>query len=216
MIWSSAQTYCRENYVDLATVTSQEENQKLLNAARAFTPAVGWIGLNRTAPLANTWQWSDGEPTGFFNWLIGEPNNQANMENCGMVRDNGFWNDDPCQSARPFYCSGRFVLVKDNQTWEQALHYCRTYHTGLASPVFPGQRTQGGTEIAQTQTVRVWTGVRFVNGQWVSVSRVPLGNLVSLSSCPAPGFRCGALNTKTYVWENRDCNEKLNVLCYRW
>ncbi|MGH0171838.1 UNVERIFIED_CONTAM: hypothetical protein FKN15_061986 [Acipenser sinensis] len=33
--WSAAQTYCRENHIDLATVHSQEEAQQLLNIAGA-------------------------------------------------------------------------------------------------------------------------------------------------------------------------------------
>lgn len=213
MNWLSAQRYCREKYTDLATITTDAENRRLMNASSGVISSDSWIGLNRTAPGSERWQWSDGESPHFFQWLTGQPNNFNGIQNCVKVESEG-WNDYECSASYPFYCSWRFVLVKDSKTWEEALEYCRTYYTGLASPVSPEQLALAENAIAQTQTVSVWIGVRFVNGQWVCVNMAPLGSLVLLPSCPAPSYRCGAHNTSTNIWENRDCNEKLNFLCY--
>ncbi|KAK2860875.1 hypothetical protein Q7C36_005041 [Tachysurus vachellii] len=210
MTWFSAQSYCRENYVDLATITSAEENQRLV------VPAVGgnvWIGLNRTVAGVKTWQWSDGESTHFFKWLPNQPDNWFSVESCVCFSSSG-WNDMDCERTLPFFCSWRFVLVKEYMTWTEALDYCRTYYTGLASPISENQLSLARTATTGTQTASMWTGLRFVNGRWVSVSSTPLGSLVSLPSCPVPRYRCGARNTNTNLWENRDCDEKLNFLCY--
>ncbi|GAA6090985.1 aggrecan core protein-like [Tachysurus ichikawai] len=208
MTWFSAQSYCRENYVDLATVTSDEENQRLFVAAAVNNV---WIGLNRTVDGVNIWQWSDGETAHFFKWRSDQPDNWHGVESCAYFCSWG-WNDINCEFTFPFFCSWRFVLVKKNMTWTEALDYCRTYYTGLASPISENQLSLARTATTGTQTVSIWTGLRFVNGQWVSVSRTPLGHLVSLPSCPVQ--RCGARNTNTNLWENRDCDEKLNFLCY--
>ncbi|XP_058250083.1 macrophage mannose receptor 1-like [Hemibagrus wyckioides] len=215
MTWSAAQRFCRENYVDLATITSDDENLRTMQTANSYTSEYKvWIGLNRSAPLSDVWQWSDGDTSGYFKWSVGQPDNWNNCENCVRTEVGG-WNDANCETPSTFFCSWRFVLVKENKTWGEALNYCRTHYTGLAIPVSPKQLTLAESVTTQTQTVNIWTGLRFMDGQWLSVSKNPLGSLVSLMpSCPAQRYRCGARNTITHLWENRRCDEKLNFLCY--
>uniref|UniRef100_A0A3P9N2V5 C-type lectin domain-containing protein n=1 Tax=Poecilia reticulata TaxID=8081 RepID=A0A3P9N2V5_POERE len=62
MNWSSAQMYCRENFVDLATVSSDEQNwmiEKLM-----YFGSYSWIGLFRYSNFF----WSDGSSVSFTNW----------------------------------------------------------------------------------------------------------------------------------------------------
>lgn len=213
MTWENAQEYCRENYVDLATITNDEEHQRLKMAAAGSSSLNGWIGLYRNDSRLNIWQWSDREPTTYFHWRLGQPDNWKGDEKCTMMYV-GDWNDAYCEIGYFFYCSWRFVLVKDSKTWEEALGYCRTHYIGLASPISQTQLDLAKNATLQTQTVRMWTGLHFVNGQWLNVKGASLRSLVSLSSCPTPRYRCGAYNTKTQLWETRDCSEKLNFLCY--
>lgn len=63
-----------------------------------------------------------------------------------------------------------------------------------------------------SQTLNVWTGVRFMDGSWFWVNQDPLENMFSAPSCPLMPFHCGALKAGDDVWENRDCNEKMNFL----
>ncbi|XP_046708408.1 macrophage mannose receptor 1-like [Silurus meridionalis] len=209
--WDSAQMYCRTNYVDLATITTDEENQTLMKTLTSKTHI--WIGLNRATPGLDIWQWSDGEQAHFFNWMSKQPDNYNENENCVIMKLNG-WNDLACEYANPFYCFWRFVLVTDSKTWGEAREYCRAHYTGLASPISKEQLQLAENELLQSKTVSVWTGLQFVNGQWISMSRSPLKGLVLLPSCPSQRYRCGALSTRTNIWENRDCSEKLNFLCY--
>ncbi|XP_053092635.1 macrophage mannose receptor 1-like [Pangasianodon hypophthalmus] len=211
MNWIDAQNYCRQNYKGLAVITSDEENQRLIDVGGPLT--LGWIGMYRSQVDPTIWLWENGKQNSFFGWEQGEPNNIQKIENCAQMSSGG-WNDCVCGTPLPFYCYKILVLIKEKKIWEEALDYCRMNYTGLASPASKTQLQLAEMESSQTQTDRVWAGLRFQNGKWLWVSKEPLGTLVTLPACPAPRYRCGALNTKTHVWENRDCNEKLNFLCY--
>ena len=210
MTWEEAQYYCRQHYRDLSSITTQEENEMLLQAAGP-NPPDSWIGLHRTIVDPNTWVWSNGDVVSFFNWKSGDPD--WGYQLCVQIRDAG-WFDDYCSDTRPFFCERILVLVKENKTWEEAYEYCRAHYTGLAFLSSQTQLDLAKEETNDTQTVSVWTGLRFLAGEWLWVNGEPLGNLVSLHSCPAQPYRCGARNSEIDVWENRDCEEKLNFLCY--
>lgn len=109
------------------------------------------------------------------------------------------------------------ILVKENKTWEEALQYCRAYHTQLACPTSDTQLLLDENETAPSQTVSVWMGLHFLDGKWIWVNGQLVGSLVSLPSCPVHRYRCGARNTSSHLWENADCLNKLNFICYwRW
>ncbi|XP_053356102.1 struthiocalcin-1-like [Clarias gariepinus] len=99
-------------------------------------------------------------------------------------------------------------------TWGEAREYCRTKYTGLASVTSETSLRQLNLETAQTQTESVWIGLRFINGIWLWVSGEKLGGVTSVSSCPPPSYQCGSLNNKTNTFENRNCNDRLNFVCY--
>ncbi|KAI5103797.1 C-type mannose receptor 2-like, partial [Silurus meridionalis] len=139
LTWESAQKYCRENYVDLATITTNEENQRFMKASAGVSVLVGWIGLNRNALDSHIWHWSDGEAMSFSNWISSQPDNYRGNESCVILTLLG-WNDVVCTFAFPFYCSWRFVLVNDKyilvsetKTWDSAQRYCRENYVDLAT-----------------------------------------------------------------------------------
>ncbi|KAK3568831.1 hypothetical protein QTP86_017723 [Hemibagrus guttatus] len=105
------------------------------------------------------------------------------------------------------------ILVKENKTWEDALQHCRIHYTDLAQAFSLRYPTILEMEAVDTQTVNVWTGLRFLDGKWFWVNMEPVDTPESLPSCPAKNYSCGARNIKTGVLENRDCNEKFNFLC---
>ncbi|XP_060734578.1 snaclec alboaggregin-A subunit alpha'-like [Tachysurus vachellii] len=119
-----------------------------------------------------------------------------------------------CGNAKSFYCDRFLILVKEKKTWEEAQEFCRTNYTSLASVTSETSLRQLNLETVGTETESVWTGLRFMNGQWFWVSGEQLGSLVSMPSCPALSYRCGALNTTTNTLQNLNCNEKLNFVCY--
>ncbi|KAF5890113.1 macrophage mannose receptor 1-like, partial [Clarias magur] len=116
--------------------------------------------------------------------------------------------------TRRFYCYRYLILVQEEMTWNEAQEFCRTNYTGLASVTSETSLRQLNLETAQTQTESVWTGLRFMNGIWFWVSGEQLGSQVSLSSCPPSSYSCGSLNNNTNTLENRNCNDRLNFICY--
>lgn len=206
MKWSEAQSYCRQMFTDLATITTDEEQNTLLQSGIAIN---SWIGLKRSKPLSDTWQWSDGQTPTYFNWNS-DPTTHKN-DDCVIIMPNG-WVIKSCSTAHDFFCYRNLTLVKENKTWEEALEYCRTYHTALASLNLTTQLLLAETEPAQTASM--WMGLRFLNGKWISVSGEEVSSMFSADLCPAPPYRCGAYNLNTHDWENRRCKENLNFLCY--
>ncbi|XP_034533115.1 secretory phospholipase A2 receptor-like [Notolabrus celidotus] len=100
MSWSSAQRFCRENYIDLATVKNDTEYQKVLN----MTPsgAYHWIGLHRDLEV----YWSDGSNSSFTYWeRVFNPLGSMTVV-CGVsdLERSGKWRLLPCESKFPFVC----------------------------------------------------------------------------------------------------------------
>nr|XP_040050068.1 chondrolectin-like [Gasterosteus aculeatus aculeatus] len=97
MKWTEAQTYCRDNHTDLASVRNLAENQKIQD----LVPSQGivWIGLFRDG-----WKWSHGTHSSFTNWKQGEP--KLSEETCVAANfsADGQWQVSHCQDMRPFIC----------------------------------------------------------------------------------------------------------------
>lgn len=209
MNWTDAQKYCTQNYGGLATITTDEEIQKLKMIAENFTQA--WIGLYRSPVNKNIWLWSYGQKSVLFRQSTMQPNNYKGVHNCVAMTPYGGI-DLECEKSLPFFCNmGMDILVKEKKTWEGALDYCRILYTGFSSM---SQLHLAENDIKQIQADSVWTGLCFLSGNWLWVSEEMLGIPESLPACPTPPYHCGAYNFKTNVWENRNCNEKLNFLCY--
>ncbi|XP_038587254.1 C-type mannose receptor 2-like isoform X1 [Micropterus salmoides] len=92
--WIEAQSYCRENYVDLASIRNQAENDIISKLVDVY---LLWIGLH--------WErlWSDGSTSLFQNWAYGQTDS---TEQCVTTAFNnsGLWSDDNCSLTFPFIC----------------------------------------------------------------------------------------------------------------
>ena len=102
MNWSDAQRYCRENYIDLATVRNDAENQEVLNLVPSGQYA--WIGLYREAHNSIFYNWSDGSVYSFTKWdgSVSASLNKVNMM-CG-VQESKEWALKSCEERFPFVC----------------------------------------------------------------------------------------------------------------
>ncbi|XP_008433325.1 C-type mannose receptor 2-like [Poecilia reticulata] len=103
--WSNAQTYCRKNFIDLATFKNDADYQKI--QVSMFGQFLHWIGLFRDPNL----QWSDGSGVNFTSWdsvsnMIGSMTVICGVTSSGK---SGRWKFLPCETRLPFVCFDRPV-----------------------------------------------------------------------------------------------------------
>ncbi|XP_036969252.1 tenascin-X-like isoform X2 [Acanthopagrus latus] len=93
--WTEAQRFCRENYVDLASIRNQTENSIITNLADG---SFVWIGLYREK------LWSDGSTSLFRHWAIGQPDLSGEECVTTSFNDSGRWSDENCALNFSFIC----------------------------------------------------------------------------------------------------------------
>uniref|UniRef100_A0A3Q3GHE8 C-type lectin domain-containing protein n=1 Tax=Kryptolebias marmoratus TaxID=37003 RepID=A0A3Q3GHE8_KRYMA len=100
MNWPSAQRFCRENFVDLASVRNETENQSILKSwSSGHFP---WLGLYRDPNV----YWSDGSSFLFSNWYNGKIPLGSMRIVCGVtsIQLSGSWKLLSCETRLPFVC----------------------------------------------------------------------------------------------------------------
>ena len=123
--WYTARDYCRENYVDLASIHSEEDNTAVMTACADMSSSTGdcerdnacWIGANDIAS-EGSWAWSDGSSWDYENFNSGEPNGGSgeNLVNIWIETTDctygygraGKWND-----YSDGFTAGAFVCTTD-------------------------------------------------------------------------------------------------------
>ncbi|XP_036419997.1 macrophage mannose receptor 1-like [Colossoma macropomum] len=143
--WYEAQSYCREHYVDLASIDNAEEGLQLINLVDIRNSVPMWIGLYDDL---NIWRWSledddfyKGNERKFRNWYIQKPTNWHGNSLCAYYSTNyKTWHEAPCTVELPFVCydgsmnaSERYVVVPKYMNWTEAQRYCREFYTDLVS-----------------------------------------------------------------------------------
>ncbi|XP_010784119.1 C-type mannose receptor 2-like [Notothenia coriiceps] len=95
MTWNEAQSYCRTNHKDLASVRNEAENQQI----RDQVGTNYWIGLSR-----ESWKWSDRSDSSFRHWSDNEPD--TTMKTCAAANfyKSGKWADAGCGWELQFIC----------------------------------------------------------------------------------------------------------------
>ncbi|XP_057182991.1 lymphocyte antigen 75-like [Triplophysa rosa] len=96
--WRDAQSYCRQYYTDLATISSPEE---LFQINIVIGIHETWIGL-----FLDSWQWSDQCSLLFRNWATGYTSQTSEFGDCVAMSttNSGKWIQDSCSKQHPFIC----------------------------------------------------------------------------------------------------------------
>ncbi|KAK7168566.1 hypothetical protein R3I93_004783 [Phoxinus phoxinus] len=215
-IWDDALEHCRTSFHDLSTFTTESEEQQFLADAVGQT-SNAWVGLHKKSGV---WKWTGGENATQISWDTG--NKQPDDDECAFLHtDNKKLHDFQCKKKYAFFCMNisEFVLVRQKESWEGALEYCRQHYNDLASLSSENRLDSASGKITQADTGYVWTGLHFLAGEWLWVSGDDLTFMAwsqaRLPQCPARNLRCGALDKqkKVWSWTHRDCEEKLNFFC---
>ncbi|KAI4900124.1 hypothetical protein NFI96_006470, partial [Prochilodus magdalenae] len=227
MTWAAAQSYCRENYTDLATFDNVQEVNRLLMTVKDTYSGLAWIGLYDDL---NSWRWSldkDGfykeNERNFRNWYIHKPWNPTGNNFCvNFYSKLPIWREYPCQYKSSFICydgsvnaSERYVVVSENMNWTEAQRYCRGYHTDLVSVRNETENRKLISVLKKTNLLNVWIGL-YRTRSWSDGNNSSFSNWRPGQPDNAWGNEhCTAASFKYFgQWTDEDCDQAFPFICY--
>ncbi|EPB68997.1 lectin C-type domain protein [Ancylostoma ceylanicum] len=115
-----AQTRCRKERADLASIHSKDENDFVTEVAYGDGMGLSgmkvWIGLHKNKH--GGWEWSDGTPYDYNNWDDKQPDNYnchetESPEDCTQIYSSGKWNDLRCDGlVRKGVCKRKWIPLE--------------------------------------------------------------------------------------------------------
>ncbi|XP_017350757.1 macrophage mannose receptor 1 [Ictalurus punctatus] len=208
---TAARAACRENYTDLVTVYSDEDNTDLHNMKKTYR-GEGWIGLYRSNFSE---KWSNGDPVTFRN-LAGDCGNSSY---CAAMKADGSWESLQCTETRYFMCyeedassqTPNYHLILESKTWSGAQSYCRGKYTDLVS-IRDQQQNEEVKIKGLNSTTSFWIGLLCDDWQWTDGGNSAFRNWGSGEPWESPSEDCVVLSGGK--WYSFSCTDLNPPLCY--
>uniref|UniRef100_R7VRQ5 Macrophage mannose receptor 1-like protein 1 n=1 Tax=Columba livia TaxID=8932 RepID=R7VRQ5_COLLI len=135
-IWKEAQSSCRKEDGDLASIHNIEEYSFTVSQLGYKPDDELWIGLNDfRVPMY--FEWSDGTPVTYTKWHHGEPTHTRNKADCVIIKgEDGSWADSPCETKLGYVCKRKPLAEEPGEAegWMKHGFYC--YSVGQLPATF--------------------------------------------------------------------------------
>ena len=190
--WIQAVKLCEQKGGHLVTITSEEENNAILQLTEGYTGSA-WIGATDFNNNLK-WCWVNTEPFSYSNWNKNEPNNYLEKETCAEIMMSGDsvgkWNDMPMNSytEKGFICEYddivnpdnyhpaytveqngyRYELYEENVDWQTAKQICEKKQGALVSIENTDENDIVMTLAKKGSNAQYWIGLTDIDdeGQW--------------------------------------------------
>ncbi|XP_047241540.1 uncharacterized protein LOC124880462 [Girardinichthys multiradiatus] len=228
LTWTNAQSFCRSDYTDLATIENTADVDAFLRTNLNFS-GKAWIGLYDDT--INSWKWSlndssfygPGQDT-FRNWFPTQPDDNSGQQHCvtfygSSVDSLGRWDDADCMSTMQFVCyngtvggSPSYVVSTFSLNWTEAQRFCRANYVDLASI-----RNLTENEIIRSLVgaSNVWIGL-YREKLWSDGTQSLFRHWANGQPNDSSGDQCVAGSfTDSGRWSDENCSMSLPFVCYR-
>ncbi|KAL3046041.1 hypothetical protein OYC64_004117 [Pagothenia borchgrevinki] len=220
--WEEAQSYCREHFTDLATVSDMRDVERLTNSSQTIG---AWIGLRSiNEKMIKEWRWSqpgekyyptECDPECAPEWNPDEPNNGGDdPENCVVITPSETWYDDHCSHIpKKFICYNetgqqKYLVIDELKTWLQAQSYCREHHTDLISGITHIKAIKD-----QHSSSNMWIGLFREIWSWSDGKNVSFRHWDPDSFKDEASKKC-AMTTSNGKWSSDICTYQKPFYCY--
>ncbi|XP_030286385.1 C-type mannose receptor 2-like isoform X1 [Sparus aurata] len=222
MSWTEAQSYCREQYGDLATISDVQVNSRIADMAKDWEEPF-WIGLYEDV---NSWKWSlmgehhyTGVVEDYSQWQEDQPDNAGANEYCVSMMKDGFWRDNSCTFVKmPLICFAevgfdQYVLVTEQKSWFEAQSYCRQHHTDLVSVRSPAENQELRSRLQADQAVQeAWIGLHKDPWKWSDGSSSSFRQWwPDQPNNENNSQLCATMHKGS--WDNWTCDTEFSILC---
>ncbi|NWI51084.1 MRC1 protein, partial [Calyptomena viridis] len=114
-IWKEAQSSCRKEDGELASIHNIEEYSFTVSQLGYKPDDELWIGLNDFR-VQMYFEWSDGTPVTYTKWHNGEPSHTWNKADCVCMKgEDGSWADSACEMKFGYICKRKHLAEESGE-----------------------------------------------------------------------------------------------------
>ncbi|KAK1883605.1 Macrophage mannose receptor 1 [Dissostichus eleginoides] len=105
--WAEARADCVNQGGDLLSITDPFEQAFIQGVIQLSATGISlWMG-GHDSVTEGGWEWMDGAPFRYIHWSAGNPDDYYGEDCLSILINNGYWNDDNCDSKRGYICERR-------------------------------------------------------------------------------------------------------------